>query len=372
MLLSTYLFAILDQLRLILFVTRRSFTLWLNNVDTNYCADYFVYTNPWFYDLLGKLPVKYQLELRAWFLIRGGTILSPSHAFVKKMRRSLKNTSSTQYDYIFHWVRRRWPLYSESTSSYWAHQPDKLSGFELKLLDMAIILQILCFRKDQLNKLAGFKVESLPRQKTLGRLFGLPHPRPIILSQAFVAFTETPTHPQTDLLTTVLSWCLRKTQPFRYGSTPRFEVSFLYAAFRKYEVFAVGYIYDLVAKTYSFGFSYLQGFLFLLLTDACLTDDEPLWEPVEWSLVQSWILFIFCFAWIAENLIVSRYGSYTGRDKRVWMAWYKTFWLIEGYYAVNYGIVCLFIIVPFYFELNYSVSFVYSWWHWYSRVFFFF
>ena len=124
-------------------------------------------------------------------------------------------------------------------------------------------------------------------------------------------------------------------------------------------------------KTFGFGFYYIRGFFFLLFIDACLTDDEPLWEPIEWSLVQTWILFIFTFAWIAENLIVSRYGSYTGRDKRVWMSWYKTFWLIEGYYALNYGVVCLFVIVPFYYEINYNLSFVYSWWHWYSRVFFF-
>jgi hypothetical protein len=124
-------------------------------------------------------------------------------------------------------------------------------------------------------------------------------------------------------------------------------------------------------KSFSFGFYYLQGFAFILFIDACLTDDEPLWEPIEWSLVQTWILFIFSFAWIAENLIVSRYGSYTGRDKRVWLSWYKTFWLIEGYYAINYGVACVFVIVPFYFETNYNLSFVYSWWHWYSRVFFF-
>jgi hypothetical protein len=131
------------------------------------------------------------------------------------------------------------------------------------------------------------------------------------------------------------------------------------------------YIVTLFNKSFSFGFFYIQGFAFILFIDACLTDDEPLWEPVEWSLVQTWILFIFAFAWIAENLIVSRYGSYTGRDKRVWMAWYKTFWLIEGYYVINYGVVCVFVIVPFYFETNYNLSFVYSWWHWYSRVFFF-
>ena len=125
------------------------------------------------------------------------------------------------------------------------------------------------------------------------------------------------------------------------------------------------------SRSFGFGFYYIQGFVFVLFIDACLTDDEPLWEPIEWSLVQTWILFIFTFAWIAENLIVSRYGSYTGRDKRVWMSWYKTFWLIEGYYVINYGAAIVFVIIPFYFETNYNLSFVYSWWHWYSRVFFF-
>ncbi len=135
------------------------------------------------------------------------------------------------------------------------------------------------------------------------------------------------------------------------------------------------YIYNNVInelnKTLGFSFYYIRGFAFILFIDACLTDDEPLWEPIEWSLVQTWILFIFTFAWIAENLIVSRYGSYTGRDKRVWISWYKTFWLIEGYYVINYGIVCIFVMLPYYFETNYNLSFVYSWWHWYSRVFFF-
>ena len=128
---------------------------------------------------------------------------------------------------------------------------------------------------------------------------------------------------------------------------------------------------NIIKRSFSFGFTYLLGFSFILFIDACITDDEPLWEPIEWSLVQSWILFIFIFAWIAENLIVSRYGSYTGRDKRVWMSWYKTFWLIEGFYILNYGITCIFVIVPFYYETNYNLSFVYSWWHWYTRVFFF-
>jgi len=142
-------------------------------------------------------------------------------------------------------------------------------------------------------------------------------------------------------------------------------------SFTKHKKYFTGLYSQVITRVFGFGFYYMRGIVFLLFIDACLTDDEPLWEPIEWSLVQTWILFIFSFAWIAENLIVSRYGSYTGRDKRVWMSWYKTFWLIEGYYVLNYGLVCVFFILPFYFELNYNLSFVYSWWHWYSRVFFF-
>lgn len=133
----------------------------------------------------------------------------------------------------------------------------------------------------------------------------------------------------------------------------------------------LSYVRYIISTSFSFGFYYMQSFLFILFIDSCLTDDEPLWEPIEWSLIQTWILFIFIFGWIAENLIVSRYGSYTGRDKRVWMAWYKTFWLVEIYYVINFLVTVIFVIVPYYFEQNYSLAFVYSWWHWYSRVFFF-
>lgn len=127
----------------------------------------------------------------------------------------------------------------------------------------------------------------------------------------------------------------------------------------------------IVKSTFGDGFLYLRGLFIIFFIDASITDDEPLWEPVEWSLVQSWIMFIFLFAWIAENLISSRYGSYTGRDKRVWFSWYKTFWLVELWYILSLGLASLWVMVPHYYEVTYSISFVYSWWHWYSRVFFF-
>jgi hypothetical protein len=129
-------------------------------------------------------------------------------------------------------------------------------------------------------------------------------------------------------------------------------------------------IFTLFRKTLGSGFFYLKGMSIVFFLDACLTDDEPLWEPIEWSLVQSWILFIFLFAWIGENLITSAFGSYTGRDKRVWFSWYKSFWLIEAWYALSLGAAALFVITPFYNELTYSTPFIVSWWTWYSRVFF--
>lgn len=131
------------------------------------------------------------------------------------------------------------------------------------------------------------------------------------------------------------------------------------------------FLSQIFKKTFGEGFFYIKGLMIVLLTDAIFTDDEPLWEPLEWSLVQTWIFFIFIFAWIAENLITSRYGSYTGRDKRVWFAWYKSFWLLEIWYALSYAAAALFVIVPFYYELTYNLSFVFSWWNWYSRIFFF-
>ena len=128
---------------------------------------------------------------------------------------------------------------------------------------------------------------------------------------------------------------------------------------------------NLLKRSVGEGLLYLRGLLVLFLCDAALTDDEPLWEPIEWSLTQSWIMFIFMFAWIGENLISSRYGSYTGRDKRVWFSWYKTFWLVEGWYLISLGATALFVIIPFYHELTYTLPLIVSWWNWYSRVFIF-
>lgn len=116
---------------------------------------------------------------------------------------------------------------------------------------------------------------------------------------------------------------------------------------------------------------YIQGLFIILLIDCCLMDDEPLWEPIEWTMIQSWLLFFFIFSWISETIISSRYGSFTGRDKRVYTGLFKAFWYIEMWFNFNMFLTCIFIIVPFYFELSYTVSYVVTWWQWYNRLFFF-
>lgn len=155
------------------------------------------------------------------------------------------------------------------------------------------------------------------------------------------------------------------------ASTFTANTSTLYYTFLTKIRFFLNYCLNVYNVTLGDGFLYVRGLFIIFFVDALIADDEPIWEPVEWSLLQSWILFIFIFAWIGENLISSRYGSYTGRDKRVWMAWYKCFWLFEGFYALSLGAASLWVMTPHYYEITYGVSFIYSWWHWYTRVFFF-
>lgn len=116
---------------------------------------------------------------------------------------------------------------------------------------------------------------------------------------------------------------------------------------------------------------YLFYMVFFFIIDSLIIDDEPLWEPLEWSLVQSWIFFYMLFAWIAETVISSNYGSFTGRDKRVYNGLFKAFWYVELLFMLTLLITAVFIITPFYFELTYKVSNIVSWWSWYNRFFFF-
>lgn len=181
--------------------------------------------------------------------------------------------------------------------------------------------------------------------------------------------TKLPTSVTTDYSRGVNFWEALVTLHLPHSYLPTATSSF-YSALITVRRFLQG-LFETVRQSFGEGWVYIQGMSVALFIDACLTDDEPLWEPVEWSLVQSWIMFIFLFAWIAENLISSRYGSYTGRDKRVWFSWYKTFWLIEGWYLLSLGAASLWVMIPHYYELNYLVSYIVAWWDWYNREFFF-
>ena len=49
------------------------------------------------------------------------------------------------------------------------------------------------------------------------------------------------------------------------------------------------YLYFLYVfkTTFGDGFVYLRGLFVILFIDALIADDEPIWDPVEWSLLQS-------------------------------------------------------------------------------------
>jgi len=41
---------------------------------------------------------------------------------------------------------------------------------------------------------------------------------------------------------------------------------------------------------------YIRNFFILFLVDSIVLDDEPLWEPFEWSVLHTWLLFIGIFS----------------------------------------------------------------------------
>jgi hypothetical protein len=49
----------------------------------------------------------------------------------------------------------------------------------------------------------------------------------------------------------------------------------------KLSYFYKNYLFQNFKRTFSFGFLYIRALLFIFFIDACLTDDEPLWEPIE-------------------------------------------------------------------------------------------
>jgi len=127
----------------------------------------------------------------------------------------------------------------------------------------------------------------------------------------------------------------------------------------------------LFLSTKTLGLVLFRNLFIILMIDTLLIDEEPLWEPLEWTLVQTWVMLIFFFSWAAEILISSAYGSFTGRDKRVYLGLYRSFWFAQMWMIFNLFVVLVFIIVPFYFEVYYNISYVVTWWNWFNSTFFF-
>lgn len=107
------------------------------------------------------------------------------------------------------------------------------------------------------------------------------------------------------------------------------------------------------------------------MLDSLLLDDEPLWEPLEWSVMQTWVLFLYIFSWAAEVIFSSKFGSYTNRDKVVWIGLFKTYWGMLLWFLANIVFVTIFVTLPFYFEITYAISYSVVWWNWLSSFFFF-
>lgn len=116
---------------------------------------------------------------------------------------------------------------------------------------------------------------------------------------------------------------------------------------------------------------YLRNLLVILALDSLVVDDEPLWEPLEWSILQTWVIYIYIFAWIAETLFSSRYGAFTNRDKIVWAGLYKVYTYLKLWFILNIVFITLFVTMPFFFEITYSISYIVVWWQWFNSLFFF-
>lgn len=119
------------------------------------------------------------------------------------------------------------------------------------------------------------------------------------------------------------------------------------------------------------GTVFFLAIIVILTLDGLLLDDEPLWEPLEWSVIQTWVLYSYIFTWASEVIFSSRYGSFTNRDKIVWIGLFRAYYGLLYWFFVNLVIVTVFVTLPFYFEITYAISYSVVWWNWLSSVFFF-
>lgn len=115
-------------------------------------------------------------------------------------------------------------------------------------------------------------------------------------------------------------------------------------------------------KTLWYFISIFSSFFFELW----LIDDEPLWESVEWSVFMSWLLFMGAWTWFLGVFFSSRYGSYSPQDRVLWVGLYKVNTFFETSFFFNMLFITVFVTLPFYYEVTYSLSNVFLWWSVYN------
>lgn len=111
---------------------------------------------------------------------------------------------------------------------------------------------------------------------------------------------------------------------------------------------------------------YFISIFFSFFVELWLIDDEPLWESVEWSVFMSWLMFIGAWTWFLGVFFSSRYGSYSPQDRVLWVGLYKVNTFFETSFFFNMLFITVFVTLPFYYEVTYSLSNVFLWWSVYN------
>ena len=80
----------------------------------------------------------------------------------------------------------------------------------------------------------------------------------------------------------------------------------------------------------------------------------------------SWLLFLGAWTWFLGVFFSSRYGSYSPQDRVLWVGLYKVNTFFETSFFFSMLFITVFVTLPFYYEVTYSISNVFLWWSVYN------
>ena len=143
----------------------------------------------------------------------------------------------------------------------------------------------------------------------------------------------------------------------------------LYYKYIKFFIFFKFFILSYKLKILNLLYIYILKILLIL--DFFLYEDEPFFEPSDISLLQVYLLYLFLFSWIYDNIIKSRFGYFTGHDKILFIGLFKTYWFMKLFFILNLTIIFIFLYLTFFYELNYSLSNFFYFWDYLSLYYFF-